>query len=141
MIVEINGVKMEIDERQAKTIDHYKVGDTVKVLTKDYSSWKVSWGVIVGFANFKTHPSIEVLKCSNEYGSPDIKVLTINKDTEDVQIAPANDYEPEFKAAGVVDRINTEIQNKLAEVYQLERKRNAFLKYFGHIVEKENRDD
>ena len=30
-IIEVNGVKMEIDLRQAKVIDNYKVGDYVKV--------------------------------------------------------------------------------------------------------------
>lgn len=36
-IVEINGIKMEVDMRHAKTIDTYKIGDRVKVLVKQYS--------------------------------------------------------------------------------------------------------
>lgn len=35
-IIEINGVKLEIDLRHAKRIDNLRVGDTVKVLRKRY---------------------------------------------------------------------------------------------------------
>ena len=37
MIVEINGIKMDVDERTATAITEYKVGQTVKVLKKKYS--------------------------------------------------------------------------------------------------------
>ena len=33
-IVEIGGVKIEVDLRTAKRVDSYRVGDPVKVLTK-----------------------------------------------------------------------------------------------------------
>jgi hypothetical protein len=48
-IVEINGVKLELDMRQAKlqSIDTFKVGDSVKVLIKEYGdSYKTHAGVI-----------------------------------------------------------------------------------------------
>ena len=135
MIVEINGVKMEIDEREAKTIETYRVGSVVKVLQKSYSEWKVSWGVIVGFCDFKSHPSIEVLVCKAEYGSPEINILTINDASEDIEIAPANEYEPKFKAEDVIAKMEAKIQEYQGNIYTVERKLAAFKKYFGHIIE------
>ena len=52
-IVEIDGVKIEVDLRSAKRIDTFKVGDNVKVLCKDYNNqFKVKPGIITDFANF-----------------------------------------------------------------------------------------
>ena len=36
-MVEIDGVKMEVDLRTARRIDTFAVGDNVKVLCKDYN--------------------------------------------------------------------------------------------------------
>ena len=38
-IVEIDGVKIEVDLRTAKRIDTFAVGDNVKVLCKEYNNW------------------------------------------------------------------------------------------------------
>ena len=39
-IIEINGIKMEVDLRNAKRIDTFKVGDPVKVLDMTYQPQK-----------------------------------------------------------------------------------------------------
>jgi hypothetical protein len=45
-IVEVDGIKLEIDERTARTIESYKVGDPVKVLVKSYGdSYNIYPGV------------------------------------------------------------------------------------------------
>ena len=44
-IIEINGLKLEIDLRSAKRIDSFRVGDNVKILRKDYNSYKSCYGV------------------------------------------------------------------------------------------------
>ncbi|MDH7956462.1 hypothetical protein [Listeria monocytogenes] len=46
-MVEINGIKMEIDMRTAVRVDEFKVGDNIKVLDKNYSNQKIHDGVIV----------------------------------------------------------------------------------------------
>ena len=38
-IVEIDGIKLEIDMRTAKRIDQFKVGDKVKILVKKYDTF------------------------------------------------------------------------------------------------------
>ena len=40
-IIDINGMKMEVDLRTAKRIDTFKVGDNVKVLATEYNG---TWG-------------------------------------------------------------------------------------------------
>lgn len=123
---------MEFDERTATTVETYKVGDTIKVLRKKYSSWQVSWGVIVGFANFKDHPSIEILTISDpEYSSAEVEILTFNSETENVEIAPANEYEPAFNRSKVIERFDKMIREKENEISVLQRKKNAFIRYFG----------
>jgi hypothetical protein len=37
-IIEVSGVKLEVDLRQARRIEEIRIGDRVKVLTKDYSA-------------------------------------------------------------------------------------------------------
>ena len=39
-IVEINGVKFEVDMSSAKIISEYKIGDKINVLVKDYQEKK-----------------------------------------------------------------------------------------------------
>ena len=53
-IIEINGIKLEVDLSTAKRIDEFRVGDNVKVLRKGYNdNFEVLAGVIVEFVNFK----------------------------------------------------------------------------------------
>lgn len=41
-IIEINGVKLDVDLSQCKVVENYKVGDAVKVLVKEYSSAEIN---------------------------------------------------------------------------------------------------
>ena len=69
-IIEINGVKMEIDLRQATVVENFKVGDKVKVLIKTYNdSFQSHVGTIVGFDAFKERPTIILAYLANDYGS------------------------------------------------------------------------
>lgn len=76
-IIEIGGVKLELDMRTGKTtqIDTFKVGDNVKVLIKEYDSYKSYAGVIVGFDNFKERPTIIVAYLKMGYSEADIKFI------------------------------------------------------------------
>lgn len=48
-IIEVNGVKLEVDLRTARRIDEIRIGDRVKVLIKGYSDYKVHAGTVIGF--------------------------------------------------------------------------------------------
>jgi len=129
-IVEINGLKLEVDLRTAKRVDSYKVGDRVKVLTKDYGdTYSTSHGVIVAFDEFVARPSVTICYISSDY-STELKFKTLNKDSKDVEIAPCND-DVMIEKAEVIAKINQSIEQKKAEIHDLESKRNYFEQRFG----------
>jgi hypothetical protein len=136
-IVEINGVKIEVDLRTAKRVDNFKVGDHVKVLIKEYSSYKSNLGVIIGFDEFKNLPSIVVAYLNISYSCVEIKFLTINSETKDVEIAPCQDQDLVFEKADILGNFDREIEKKREEIRDIERKKNYFLhhysKYFDSI--------
>lgn len=93
-IVEINGVKLEVDLRTAKRIENYKVGDPVKVLTKHYGdNYKSNVGVIVGFDAFVALPTITIMYVEQEYNNAEIKFVALNSNTKDIEIAPMHELD------------------------------------------------
>src|SRR5690606_28503543 len=67
-IIEVNGVKLEVDLRTAKRVDELRVGDRVKVLTKDYrGEYEVHAGTIVGFEPFENLPTVIVAYLKRDY--------------------------------------------------------------------------
>lgn len=138
-IVEINGVKLEVDMRYAKVVDNYRVGDNVKVLVKGYGEhYDQHPGVIVGFADYKDIPSIEICYLKIGYNSVEVCFLTYNKMTKDVEIVKVDFMEElRFKKADVVSKIDSEISKKHEEIKDLEFKKEYFLKNFNQYFRKE----
>ena len=131
-IVEIGGVKVEVDLRTAKQIEHFRIGDKCKVLTcEQYRSpkFKVHQGVIVEFADFKTMPTIVVCYLT-EGSKPDLEFAYINSESKGCELAVSNNDVLVDKAE-IVGRLNREIRTKLAEVGDLRAKRDYFMKRFG----------
>ena len=94
-IIEINGIKLEIDLRTAKRVEEFKIGDAVKLLVKEYSNdFKSHNGVIVGFDDFKDHPTIIIAYMIESYGyGAEIKFAYINAQSKTYEIATANPFE------------------------------------------------
>lgn len=89
-IVEINGVKMEVDLRHAKRIDTFKIGDPVKLLIVSDNSVKA--GVIVGFEAFEKLPTIVVVWIDDSYYSGGLKTAHINEKSADkYELVACND--------------------------------------------------
>ena len=130
-IVEINGVKMEVDLREARTIDAFRVGDKVKVLVKQYSSYESFPGMIIGFDEFKNLPTIVVAYVESKYSTADIKFVYINAETQDTEICPANRLDLPVSEATVIDLFNRDIQKRRQEIEELERKRDYFTQNFN----------
>lgn len=130
-IVEINGIKLEIDMRYAKKIEHYKVGDNVKVLIKKYSdSYENFPGVIVGFDQFDKLPTIIVCYVELSYNTAEIKFININANTKEIEIVHMQDHEKHIdknKAIDLLDRMVLKAESDLSEIM---RKRNYFLEKF-----------
>lgn len=84
-IIEINGIKMEIDLRTAtsRTVDTFCIGDKVKILLKEYGdSFRSYAGAIVGFDAFQQRPTIIVAYLAGGYSAAEIKFAYINADKQ-----------------------------------------------------------
>lgn len=90
-IIEINGVKMDIDLREAVVIETITIGTPVRVLVKNYSSWKVCSGVVIGFDQFKNLPTITIAYIEVEYSDGNVKFLHYNSESKDVEVIRADD--------------------------------------------------
>lgn len=129
--VEINGVKLEVDMRTARKIESYKIGDRVKVLVKDYSTYKPHAGVIVAFDMFEKLPTITVAYLDITYSGADIKFVYLNaQEDNDTEIAPYND-DILVDKADVLAKLDREITKKETEIDDLNAKKAYFSQNFG----------
>jgi hypothetical protein len=91
-IIEVNGVKMEIDTRYAKRIEELRIGSRVKVLDNSgYGGAKVHAGIIVGFEPFPSLPTIIVAYIEAAYNEAGLKTLSYNTGTEKFEIVASLD--------------------------------------------------
>lgn len=139
-IIEINGVKIEVDLRTAKRIDEFKVGDSVKVLQKNESDYTVSAGVIIDFVMFKELPTIQIAIFKNDYWGHNISFINFNSQTKDIEIAAVSEHELVLEKDRVIDKINREIEKKQSEINELQTKKDYFVKHFKkYFKEYENK--
>ena len=75
-IIEVGGVKLEVDMRYARRVDTLRVGDRVKCLVKKYGNTHETYpGVVVGFEPFPSLPSIVVAYLdTSSYNGDTLKV-------------------------------------------------------------------
>jgi hypothetical protein len=130
-IVEINGIKMEIDMRHAKVIENYKVGDNVKVLIKNYSGYESFPGVIIGFDDFHKLPTINVCYIQVSYSSAEVKFVSLNSETKDIEIVHMAPHEKVLDKSRALDYLNNCIKEAEAKTDDLKRKRNYFLEKYN----------
>lgn len=131
-VIEINGVKMEIDLRHAKRIDTLSVGDRVKVLVKRYTDYAVYGGTVIGFEPFAKLPTVIVAYVETNYSTADIKFLYYNAETKETEIIKAiDDDQLDINKAGVIAQFNREIEKKENELRDIKEKKHYFLEKFG----------
>lgn len=130
-IIEVNGVKLEVDLRSAKQIDSYRVGENVKVLIKRYTdTYESHVGVIVGFDNFPSRPTIVIAYLESGYSEAAIKFVYLNKDSKDIEICPMLRDELVVDKLAVTDKIDAQISAKEKEIEKLKAQRQYFLENF-----------
>lgn len=134
-IIEINGIKLEVDLSTAKVVNEYKVGDNIKVLIKGYSDWKSHIGTIIGFDNFETHPTIVIAYLDHGYSSADIKFVYFNSENKDLEIAPLNEWDIPMRKSDVIREFDRMEKQKEEELRELINKRKMFEKLFGKFFE------
>lgn len=136
-IIEINGVKMEVDLRHAKLVhENIKVGSKVKLLEKNgYGAQSVYPGVVIGFENFQTMPTIIVAYVKGGYGSDcGLLIAYVNSSkqaTEKWEMVPSYDDDLPVRKGEVLAYFDRESNKKRAELEDLEAKREAFLLHFN----------
>ena len=133
-VIEVNGVKMEVDMRHAKRVDTFRVGDRVKILQKngDYgSATKVFSGVIAGFEQFESLPTIIVAYVEVDYSGASVKTAYINADNDKYEIVADSDESLPIEKGAVLQKIDREIEKKHDEIRDLEIKREYFNRMFG----------
>lgn len=140
-IIEINGVKMEVDMRYAKRIEHLTIGSRVKCLVKQYDSFKVCPGVIVGFEPFQNLPSIVVAYLDVDYSGAALKFMSFNAKCADFEIvADVDNTALEVNKADILARMQREYDKKQLELEEIKQRRDFFLNnfncYFANPLEK-----
>lgn len=144
-IVEINGVKMEVDMRHAKVVhDNIRVGSPVKLMVKSsYSQPEVYTGVVIGFLPFEEMPTIQVAYIKSDYGTADLHFANVNeKSAESFSLVPCYDDELPVNREDMISKFDRQVQKAEAEIRAIQDKKAYFLKHFDqffadHAVEVE----
>lgn len=132
-IIEVNGVKLEIDLRHAKRIDEFKIGDNIKVLIKQYSdSFKSYPGVIVGFDHFEKRPTIVIAYFDDSYLDPNIKFCYFNSESKDIEICHMGEHEKTLDKNRVEDYLDRKILKAEQELDEMKRRKNYFIAQYEH---------
>lgn len=133
-IIEVNGVKLEIDLRTAKRVDTFRVGDRVKILTKKYESYRSEPGVIVGFDAFVARPTIIVAYLSGNFGETAVLFAYINADSKDIELCAANPNDLDLEQDRTLEILDRDIATAEKNLQDRKDKRAFFIKHFGSLV-------
>lgn len=142
-IIEVNGVKLEVDLRTAKRIDTVRVGDKVKILdSSGYGDPVVHPGIVVGFEPFNNLPTIVVayIKGRGWGDSAQIHFLYFNSQSEKFELIVSND-DVKLDRENALQSFNQKekkIMDELAEVREMRDyfERN-FRAYWSHYEAEE----
>jgi len=134
-VVEINGVKVEVDLREAKTVERYRVGDLVKVLIKKYADQYISHaGVIIGFDDFKNRPTIVVAYLDVEFNESTITIGYIYEGA-DHEITHASPSDVPFSKEKVLEMLDKQIAGAQKKVDEVQWHKDQFIQWFGKMFE------
>ena len=126
-IIEINGVKLEVDMRTARRIEEIRIGSPVKLLGKSgYSGPKVYPGIVIGFEPFKELPTILVAYVEDDWNASSIKIVAINNKTEGFDLVAAVDPDFAVDRNAIVNRFENQIEAKRREIDVIEEQKKYF---------------
>lgn len=136
-IVEIRGVKMEVDLETAKRIDIFKVGQPVNVLKKKWDDYKVYHGVVIGFEPFENHPTILIAYIEDDYSDIKMQMLYYNDSTdkETEVVAAAESDKMSLSKGEVLKHFGRQESVKQKELDEIKAQRDYFLEKFGVYFE------
>jgi len=137
-IVEVGGIKLEIDERTARTIEQYRVGEPVKCLVQAYGDkYDLYPGVIIGFADFAELPTIEVMYANTTFNATDPFIIkAINAKTTGIEIAPMQELELLMDRQGMMVKFDAAIRKMETDLSDMMAKREYFDTHFAAVFER-----
>lgn len=132
-LIEINGVKMEVDLRHARRVEEIRVGSRVKTLQKKYGeTYEVKHGVVIGFEPFKNLPTIIIATATVDYSEAKIEFLYYNAKTEDVEVViAADDDMAALDKNEFCSKVDAEITKRELEIQNLKDRKAYFLNRFN----------
>lgn len=134
-IIEVNGVKVEIDLRQAKQIETFAVGDTVKVFEKQYNdSYEVFPGVITGFAQCLDFASIEVIIMRVSYSEVKFENISINSGSTKYVLATFTQYDGMLNKERIMKALDEKINSAEIALETAKRNKELFLSEIGKKI-------
>jgi len=140
-VIEVNGIKMEVDMRYARRVDEIRIGDRVKVLIKaGYGEdLSVKPGIVVGFEPFAKLPTIVVAYIDQDWSKAQVKFLHFNSKSE-AEIVHAADEDFHVDRDTIIQRFDRDMAAKQREIETIEEQRRYFetnFRAFWERVEKE----
>lgn len=139
-IIEVNGVKLEVDLRTARRIDTLRIGSRVKCLVKEFSDHKTYAGIVVGFEPFEKLPTVIVAYLNSSYASCDLIIRSFNSETKDFEmVADLDNNSLEVSKSDVLAKMLREENKAQLAVDEIRQKREFFLRNFGsYFVDLQN---
>jgi hypothetical protein len=131
-VIEINGVKMEVDLRHARRIENIGIGTRVKVLRKTYAdSYAVLQGIVIGFEPFQKLPTIIIAVANIDYSEAKVEFIYYNAKSEGVEIVVASDDDlAALDKNDFIAKVDREIATKEGEITELNARKAYFLAKF-----------
>lgn len=141
-IIEVNGVKLEIDLRTARRIEEIRIGSPVKLLSKGgYGSGKVHPGVVIGFEPFKDLPTILVAYIEEDWSNATIKIAAINSKQENFDMVAAVDPDFAVDRDAIIKRFERQISAKEREIDTIREQQKYFETNFKAFWAQVSRQD
>lgn len=130
-IIEVNGVKLEVDLRTARRIEELRIGSRVKVLDgTGYGAATVYPGIVVGFEPFASLPTIIIAYVKSEFNDVGLKTISYNAKTEKVEIVASIDDDVSVSKKEVLGWFDREQLKHETALSEIAAKREFFLDRF-----------
>jgi len=129
-IIEINGIKFEVDERTAtlRQLSTIAIGAKVKVLKDE----KVYYGTVIGFEPFPENPVVIIAYIDTGYYSStiELKFLYYSSKSKEQIVVSSEDDDAGIERDDIVQRLDRAISGKEKEIEELQDKKRYFLTKF-----------
>lgn len=127
-VIEVNGIKLEVDMRYARRIEEIRIGDKVKVLKKQGygEQFVVHPGIVIGFEPFVKLPTIVVAYVDQDWSKAEVKFLHFNAEVKDVEMVAAADEDLHVDRDMLLARFDKQIATKRQEIETIEEQRKYF---------------